>query len=169
MTNVEKYTMLRDKFLDIIVDHYKSLGGVEKDESMINEIRGNMQNDIDSIIDEVGIEEAISYVENLIDDKDEFLEMSEKIHAGTYNFLELIDNSITEVLGIKIGDVLLREDEKITVLCKVIGFTELESPIVEYLNVEYHVDISKEGALLLYKAGDVMPYPYEDFYKDKFI
>ena len=169
MTNAERYVELRDKFVGMVVEHYKSLGDREKSEENIAEIRKNMTDDIDSIIEEVGIEEAIIYVEDLIENKDEFFEMSEEIHAGTYDFKSFIKEGVDNVMGISVGDVLLREDEKVTIICKVLGFGELELPIVEYLNVEYHVDLTKEGALLLYKTGDVMPYPYKDFYKDKFV
>lgn len=168
MLNSEKYIKLRDEFIEIVVEHYKSLNDRVKSEEVIDDIRDRLTQDIDGIIDEVGLDEAIEYVEDLIENKNEFLETSEQIYAGTFDFTELIDKSLVVVMTVRVGDILFREEPELSFLCKVLGFTELMTPIVEYLNVDYKIDIDIRDSKMYYKSGDIMPYPYMDFHKDKF-
>lgn len=166
MDNVERYIQIRDQFLDLVVDHYKTLGSIEKTDTDIIEIREAVKENIDSMIDEIGIEDAISYVEELIENKEEYFSMTQDIFNGTYDFIKLIDKSITHVNGVNIGDILLREDDEKDILCRVVGFTHLESPIVEYLRVNLKIETPTE--FMFYSEGDVKPYPYVDFYEDLF-
>lgn len=80
----------------------------------------------------------------------------------------MIDESLKVVMTIRVGDILFREEPELSFLCKVLGFTELMTPIVEYLNVDYKIDIDIRDSKMYYNTGDIMPYPYMDFYKDKF-
>lgn len=169
MGDFERYIKLRDEFVNIVVEHYINLGDTPKLPENIEDIRQNMIRDIDDVIGYIGVDEAILYVEDLIESKDEFLKMSEEIYAGLYDFKELISKDILEVDDIKVGDVLFREDETMTILCKILGFTELLHPIVEFLNVEYHIDLTNKFDTIIYKNNDIMPYPYDEYENDKFI
>jgi hypothetical protein len=48
-----------------------------------------VKENIDSIIDELGLEDTILYVEELIKNKEEYFNMSQNIFNGTYDFMNL--------------------------------------------------------------------------------
>jgi hypothetical protein len=86
----------------------------------------------------------------------------EDYERDDFGFLNEIDETITEVKGVRVGDILI-VDFKMDARMEVLGFDRnTEMPIVKFLEIKYHDGETPEDDDE-FTPGDITYWGYDDF------
>jgi len=162
------YEDLLSELSDKMILDYCDWSGVKFDlsNSILLKLKESISLDFANKVEANGYDEVTTFLSYMILNFHEFKRNVTNDESDATFFLSEIDEKILVVDGVKIGDKLRLVKADSVMIAEVIGFTEVEIPIVQYLEVDYLTDEIVDSDDL-YRVGDILPYPYDDFSSKK--
>jgi hypothetical protein len=158
------YDDLLGEFTEKTIQDYCERSGVifNMENPSLVQIKNSITTDFDRKVIENGEDEIINFLSYMILNFHEFKSNVDDIEDDSEFFFNEIDPTVLIVDGVKVGDKLRLEKRDSVMIVEIIGFTDINIPIVEYLEVDYINDIIIDDDDR-FNVGDILPYPYDDF------
>ena len=140
------YDDLLGEFTEKTIQDYCERSGVifNMENPSLVQIKNSITTDFDRKVIENGEDEIINFLSYMILNFHEFKSNVDDIEDDSEFFFNEIDPTVLIVDGVKVGDKLRLEKRDSVMIVEIIGFTDINIPIVEYLEVDYINDINSQ-------------------------